>query len=745
MDGALPCSAECVAAQGVADEFSVMDTLPPDEVRINTPRTSLPYRRTLSADALTRPSRDVTPESPMRPRRPLQGQEELRADLPVVEAVRATVGATRVVEERPIATRVTPTPVSAAKSDDISVISPADTTTSSNAVVDHADIAMVDNADAPARAQDLIGSSDTAELRPYAEQPERSLWKRYRRVLACIGFILPVIALAFLLYFLLKDGFMRDDEAEAAQVIPDAPSEAEMESASPPVMEHEGGLINEAGLGLYVVGIDASAAFNSRVDLEIFLTLGGVTITPMSCVDAFEAALSAELVRDLSSGRWGAVQSLERSVQLSAAPRAGAGPMRFGSRVRRLTSQRLRRLSPRRLNALTAGTEITAAQAPDGTRPWHLEYLYGQAGGAGGPYTGEGVDIAVLSTGIRANHQELANHITAGSDSDDLVDSTGLGTAMAGLALGDTVGVANGSHATALRVTSPSSGVGSSSDALLAIDRVGNSLEPGGRRVAMMTLAGGFHAALSNGVQNLIHQGVTVVVPAGDESGDACDFSPASAPGAVTVASMGASGEVSSFSNTGECVDFLAPGEELLTASHTSDDGYVTATGTSPAAAVAAGVAALHLEASSPGTSPSALAEALRQPQHDGLPRLPLMSEAGTSGSSTTAPLPQAISGSVARVGPRRLAGTPLQLQQGDVLDARLSCTCESAECDVDLYIYAWEDRRWQAVAVSRSFAPQEYIRGQNDFGGPRFFAAAAWTQLGFASCELGSRVVRRA
>jgi len=53
--------------------------------------------------------------------------------------------------------------------------------------------------------------------------------------------------------------------------------------------------------------------------------------------------------------------------------------------------------------------------------------------------------------------------------------------------------------------------------------------------------------------------------------------------------------ELADYSNYGKCVDFLAPGSAILTASHEDDDSEVHVSGTSLAAAHAAGNAALLL------------------------------------------------------------------------------------------------------------------------------------------------------
>jgi subtilisin family serine protease len=50
------------------------------------------------------------------------------------------------------------------------------------------------------------------------------------------------------------------------------------------------------------------------------------------------------------------------------------------------------------------------------------------------------------------------------------------------------------------------------------------------------------------------------------------------------------------FANYGPCVSLFAPGEDILSASHRSDSAYAIKSGSSMAAAVVAGAAALYLE-----------------------------------------------------------------------------------------------------------------------------------------------------
>ncbi|OEJ28963.1 hypothetical protein AS594_35625 [Streptomyces agglomeratus] len=104
-------------------------------------------------------------------------------------------------------------------------------------------------------------------------------------------------------------------------------------------------------------------------------------------------------------------------------------------------------------------------------------------------------------------------------------------------------------------------------------------------------------------------KGLVVVVPAGNLGLDACNYSPAGAPGAVTVAATTQRDKRLLLSNQGKCVDVLGPGENIVSAG----PGATTRTrsGTAMAAAHAAGIAATVLSQGTPANQVDAKIKSL--------------------------------------------------------------------------------------------------------------------------------------
>lgn len=226
--------------------------------------------------------------------------------------------------------------------------------------------------------------------------------------------------------------------------------------------------------------------------------------------------------------------------------------------------------------------------------------------------TGAGVKAYIIDTGIRFSHNEFGGRATSGFDAVDggmADDCNGHGTHVAGTTGGSTYGVAKGVSLVAVRVLD-CAGSGTTSGVIAGIDWVTSDHAAGASAVANMSLGGGASTALDNAVTNSINDGVTYAIAAGNSNRDACKFSPARTPAAITVGATTTADARASYSNFGTCLDIFAPGSSITSSWYTSNTATNTISGTSMAAPHVAGVAALYLQGS-PGASPVTVRNAL--------------------------------------------------------------------------------------------------------------------------------------
>lgn len=231
---------------------------------------------------------------------------------------------------------------------------------------------------------------------------------------------------------------------------------------------------------------------------------------------------------------------------------------------------------------------------------------------------GEGVHAYVIDTGILGEHAEFTGRMGAAQDfvgDGNTGDCNGHGTHVAGILGGTTYGVAKKVTLHSLRALG-CDGAGATSDLVGALDwLVGNATLPA---VVNLSLGRDPDAALDAAVQAVITAGIPVVVAAGDRNRDACNTSPARVPEALTVASTDTSGTAAAkSSNQGPCIDLLAPGVDIQSASIAPNQAvppeYVTSvvqSGTSTSAPFVAGAVALYLGRNTAAT-PEAIARAL--------------------------------------------------------------------------------------------------------------------------------------
>jgi subtilisin family serine protease len=230
--------------------------------------------------------------------------------------------------------------------------------------------------------------------------------------------------------------------------------------------------------------------------------------------------------------------------------------------------------------------------------------------------SGTGVDVYVIDTGIKLTHSEFDGRAVWGANYVDNLrdDNNGHRTHCAGTIGGTTVGMARTCRLIAVRVLN-GQGSGTNSGVISGINYVANTA--GTRNnpaVASMSLGGGYNAAMNNAVTSLVASGVTTAVAAGNDNANACNYSPASTPNAVTVGATSTDANNrdirSSFSNYGNCVDIFAPGSNIYSCGITSNNAYSTLSGTSMACPHVAGLAAIVLSRQ-PNLTPARVKEAM--------------------------------------------------------------------------------------------------------------------------------------
>ncbi len=334
--------------------------------------------------------------------------------------------------------------------------------------------------------------------------------------------------------------------------------------------------------------------------------------------------------------------------------------------------------------------------------------------------TGSGVNAYIIDTGIRRTHNDFGGRAFVGydaiGDGQNSNDCNGHGTHVAGTVGGSTHGVAKNVRLYAVRVLN-CQGSGTNSGVIAGVDWVtANHIKPA---VANMSLGGGASSALDTAVNNSINAGVTYVVAAGNDNANACNYSPARVPNAVTVGSTTSTDARSSFSNYGSCVDIFAPGSSITSTWYTSNTATSTISGTSMASPHVAGVAALYLQGNTTA-SPATVTNAIKTTGTTGR-----LTSIGTgspnsllysllSGGGTTPPPPPSCSGTTYT---GSLSGTGANAYQPDnsyyyssTSGTHTGALTGPSSADFDLYLQKWNGSSWANVASSLGTTSTENI-----------------------------------
>lgn len=232
------------------------------------------------------------------------------------------------------------------------------------------------------------------------------------------------------------------------------------------------------------------------------------------------------------------------------------------------------------------------------------------------------VTAYILDSGIRTTHTDFGGRAIWGTNTtgDGIdADCRGHGTHVAGTVGGTAHGVAKATTLVAVKVLD-CNGEGSYAGVVAGIDWVtANAVTPA---VANMSLGGPLSSAVDNAVTGSIDSGVTYAVAAGNNGANACNYSPARTPAAITVGWTTSSDQRFVFSNYGSCLDIFAPGSSITSAGNSSDTATQAMSGTSMASPHVAGAAALIL-GENPSHTPQQVRDTLVDNATSGLVGIP--------------------------------------------------------------------------------------------------------------------------
>jgi subtilisin family serine protease len=285
---------------------------------------------------------------------------------------------------------------------------------------------------------------------------------------------------------------------------------------------------------------------------------------------------------------------------------------------------------------LTIAGTPARADAVRNDQQWVLQALNVQP--AWSVTEGQGVTVAVIDSGVNPNVSDLAGNVTTGPnfsgvDTPESNPNWGVhGTWMASLIAGHghdgggsgIIGVAPQSHVLSIRVITDSTDPNYSAYTHEPQSRIQNELARAiryamshGAQVISMSLGYGLPSlSVRLALQDALNRGVVIVASSGNSGNTATAHGdghapysfPADYPGVLGVAAIGANGLPASFSSDNISVQVAAPGVNVPVQGRNGQ--YWLVSGTSPACALTAGVAAL-IKSAYPSLPPDMVREAI--------------------------------------------------------------------------------------------------------------------------------------
>jgi subtilisin family serine protease len=292
--------------------------------------------------------------------------------------------------------------------------------------------------------------------------------------------------------------------------------------------------------------------------------------------------------------------------------------------------------------ALTAGIAPARADGVRNAQMWVLDAL--NVPEAWSVTQGQGVTVAVIDSGVNPHVSDLVGSVTTGPNytgvnTPESNPNWGVhGTWMASLIAGHghdgggsgIIGVAPKSHILSIRVITDNTDPNYARYQHEPQSRIQGELASAiryavshGAGVISMSLGYGLPSLpVRSALQDALNHDVVVVASSGNSGGTAADRSrghapysfPADYPGVLGVAAIGQNGQPASFSSDNFSVQVAAPGVSVP--AQGNDGQYWLVSGTSPACALTAGVAAL-IRSAYPSLPPDLVRQAITSTTRD--------------------------------------------------------------------------------------------------------------------------------
>src|SRR3954469_720946 len=223
---------------------------------------------------------------------------------------------------------------------------------------------------------------------------------------------------------------------------------------------------------------------------------------------------------------------------------------------------------------------------------------------------GANVKVAVVDTGVDAQHPDLSGRVGMGVNivptTNSVQDDVGHGTMVAGVIaanLNNARGIAGIAPQAQILPVKVLDANGSGTDDDIA-DGITWAVDQGAKVINLSLGGPGGGDVLCAAVDTALAADVVVVAAAGNDGAETVGY-PAACPGVIAVAATNHTGALTAFSSFGWRVALAAPGLDITStalSAHPTADSYDTESGTSFSTPIVAGVAAL-IRSHDPGAS----------------------------------------------------------------------------------------------------------------------------------------------